>query len=73
MRRLKSTIKSAMSKKGIKTGQIAPSIGMQSQPLSLWFVREDGQSIDKAIDIIQTMNCDLAIIDRETGEVFKVS
>lgn len=71
MREIKRTVKSVMAKKGIKTGQIADELGTESMQVSVWLSREDGKSIEKLASIADILGCDLALVDRKNGEVYK--
>lgn len=70
-RRIKKVIKGIMLKKDVKTGKLADLIGMESTHASVWLARNDGQTIDRLVQIGEALGCDLAFIDKETGEIYK--
>lgn len=70
-RRLKLLLKSVMTRKNIKVGQIAYEISQDPMQLSVWLARDDGKSINKLIQIADAMNCDIAFIDRETNDIYR--
>lgn len=70
-RPVKRIVKQVMAKKEIKTGALAHELGVESPQLSVWLAREDNQSIKKLIQVIDVLGCDIALVDRTTGEVYK--
>lgn len=68
---IKTIIKQVMAKNNIKTGTLAHKLGIESPQMSVWLAREDNQTFNKLIQIADIMNCDIALVDRTTGEVFK--
>ena len=71
MNMIKKTLKLAMLKKDIKMGALAKLIDEDSLALSVWFSRPDGKSLDKLTQIANALGCDIALVDRNTGEVYK--
>lgn len=67
----KAIVKQVMAKKHIKTGTLAKELGMESPQMSVWLAREDNQTFQKLIQIADILDCDIAFVDRATGEVFK--
>lgn len=72
-REVKRTLKSIMVKKNIKLGQLATMLDAEPVQTSVWFARDDGQSIEKIIKAAELMGCTMAFIDKETGAVYNVN
>ena len=68
---IKKTVKVAMIKKSLKVGALAKLLDEDSMALSVWFARPDGQSLDKLSQVANALGCDIALVDRNTGEVYK--
>lgn len=67
----KRMIKSIMALKKIKSGFIADSLEMDRQAFYNWLNRDNPMMLDKLIEVADVLGCDVALIDRETGEVYK--
>ena len=68
---IKRNLRAVMTRKGIKTGEVAEALGTETLQLSVWLSRNNGQSIEKLIQIADAIGCDLALVDRQTKEVYK--
>ncbi len=62
-------IKQVMLEKNVKVSDLANKIGMKSQPLSTKLYR-DTMSFSDVEKIASALDCDVKIIDRETGKIF---
>lgn len=62
-------IKQVMLEKNIKVSDLAEKIGMKPQPLSTKLYR-DSMSYTDVVQLADALNCDVKIIDRETGKAF---
>lgn len=71
-REVKRTLKSIMVKKNIKLGQLATMLDAKPVQTSVWFARDDGQSLEKIKKIADLLGCSMAFIDKETGAVYNV-
>lgn len=62
-------IRQVMIEKNIKIGELAEKIGMKSQALSNKLYR-DTMSYSDVEKIASALNCDVKLIDRESGKEF---
>lgn len=67
----KSTIRSVMAKKNIKIGKLAEMLGDNRQTLANT-MQYNRMSLNKFAEIADVLGCDVTLIDRETGEMFKL-
>lgn len=72
MRAVKRTIKAVMSKKGVKTGQLADILNAEANQTAVWLAREDGKSIEKILEVANALGCTMAFVDKETGAIYNV-
>lgn len=66
----KTIIKSVMKNRKTKSGTLADSLGMQHQAFYNKLNRGT-MSANFLVEIADAMNCDIAFVDRETGEIYK--
>lgn len=71
MRDIKKRIKLAMLKKDIKVGALAEMTDIEVAQLSVWLSRPDSISLVKLSELADALGCDIALVDRNTGEVYK--
>lgn len=62
-------IKQVMIEKNVKLNELAEKIGMKPQPLSNKLYR-DTMSFSDVEDIADILDCDVKIVDRESGKQF---
>lgn len=62
-------IKQVMIEKNVKIAELAEKIGMKPQPLSTKLYR-DSMSYADVVKIASALDCDVKLIDRETGREF---
>ena len=67
----KSTIRSVMAKKNIKLGKLAETLGDNRHTLSNT-IQYNKMTLNKFADIANALGCDIILVDRETGETFKL-
>ena len=67
----KAIIRSIMAKKNVKISQLAEMLGDNRQTLANT-LQYNKMSLNKFADIADALGCDVVVIDRETGEMFKL-
>lgn len=67
----KATIRSIMAKKNVKISQLAQMLGDNRQTLANT-MQYNKMSLNKFADIANALGCDVVVVDRETGEAFKL-
>lgn len=67
----KATIRSIMAKKNIKIGQLAQMLGDNRQTLANT-MQYNKMSLNKFASIADALGCDIVLIDRDTGENYRL-
>lgn len=67
---IKKMIKKAMLDKGIKSGFIADKLDIDRQFLYNWLYKPDTEAFERLVAIADILGCDVALIDRESGNVY---
>lgn len=68
----KSTIRSIMAKKNIKLGRLAETLGDNRQTLANT-LQYNKMTLNKFAEIADALDCDIVLVDRETGETFRLT
>lgn len=67
----KATIRSIMAKKNVKIGQLAETLGDNRQTLANT-IQYNKMTLNKFASIVDALECDIVVVDRTTGETFKL-
>lgn len=67
----KATIRSIMAKKNIKIGQLAEMLGDNRQTLANT-IQYNKMSLNKFESIANALSCDIVLVDRDTGENYRL-
>ena len=67
----KRAIKTIMASKGLKTGEVASELGMETQSFSNWLYRENALTVKKLSEVAEAIGCHVALIDDETGKIYE--
>lgn len=62
-------IKDAMKYKGVKSGQLAETLGKDKQVFYNWLSKDTMG--DKVIEVADALGCDVVLIDRKTRKQFR--
>ena len=68
----KAVIRSVMAKKNIKVSQLAEMLGDNRRTL-VNTLQYNRMSLNKFAEIAEVLNCDVVLVDKETGEMFKLA
>lgn len=68
----KSVIRSVMAKKGIKLGQLTQMLDCNRQTLANT-LQNNRMTLNKFAEIADALGCDVILVDRETGETFRLT
>lgn len=68
----KAVLRSVMAKKGIKIGQLAEDLGENRQSFANW-MQYNKMTLSKFANVADALNCDVVLVDRDTGETFRLS
>ena len=65
----KAVVRSVMARKHIKTGEVADHLGIPRQTFANWV--QFNKMAERLSQVADYLGCDIALVDRETGEVYK--
>lgn len=66
---MSKAIKEAMKHKGIKSGQLADTLGKDKQVFYNWLSRDSMG--DSLIEVADALGCDVVLIDRKTRKQYR--
>ena len=67
----KVALKSVMLKKGMKSGQVADALGYKSRQVFFNWLSSNAMSLAKFAIVADALGCDVVLLDRETGEIYR--
>lgn len=67
----KAVIRSVMAKKNVKVGQLAEMLGDNRRTL-VNTLQYNKMSLNKFHEIANALDCDVVMVDRQTGETFRL-
>lgn len=66
----RTILRTVMARKGIKTGQLADDLGEDRQTFANW-MQYNKMRLDKFSKAADMLGCDVVLLDRETGDIYK--
>lgn len=67
----KAMLKSVMARKNIRTGQVADALGYERRQTFANWLQYNSMTLDKFADVADYLGCDVVLLDRESGEIYK--
>lgn len=66
----RALIRSVMARKNIKISTMAADFGIKRQSMANW-LQYNKMSLERFAEVADYLGCDVALIDRENGNVYK--
>lgn len=66
----RAILRSIMARKNIKIGSVAEALGYKRQTFANW-MQYNKMTLDKFCEAADVLGCDVVLIDRETGEIYR--
>lgn len=68
---IKKLIKKVMLDKEMQSGELADKLESDRQVFYNWLYKPDTEAFVKLINIADLLDCDVALVDRTTGQIYK--